>query len=231
MKTCENCGVEVEDNLKRCPLCRARLDDGPDEETGEQAAEPAQETLSHARFWLWEVVSLLAFAAALVTFASDFAFGFDVEWARYPLLAILFVWVSATVLIALAEHPVRRLIAETVAVVGFLFGLQLVTETAGWFVPLGLPITVLAGILGGAAALVIAKRKLSTLPATAVVILAAGIFVVGLELIIKRYRGDEVLVSWSLVALACALAVFFLILWMNKRMRERHSEYRKVFHI
>jgi hypothetical protein len=229
MKTCENCGVEVEEELERCPLCRARLDDEPDDP--DEQEEPAQETVSHARFWLWEVFSLLAFAAALVTFAADFAFGFDVEWARYPLIAIGFLWVSATIMIGLAEHPFLKLLAETAAVAGFLFGLELLTETSGWFLPLGLPITVLTAVLAGAAAVVIRKRKLSALPAVAVVVFASGVFVVGLEFIIKRYTGSDVVVSWSLVALACAIAIFFLILWVNKRMRERHSEYRKVFHL
>lgn len=229
MKTCDNCGVEVDEDLQRCPLCRARLDNEVDD--GDDHEEPAQETVTHARFWLWEVFSLLAFAAALVTFAADFAFGFDVEWARYPLITIGFLWVSATVMIGLAEHPILRLLAETTAVAGFLFGLELLTETSGWFLPLGLPITVLTALLAGAAALVIRKRSLSALPAMAVVVLASGVFVVGLEIIIKQFTESDVLVSWSLVALACGIAIFFLILWVNKRMRERHSEYRKVFHL
>jgi hypothetical protein len=231
MKTCENCGVEVEEDLKRCPLCRARLDDGPEEEPEELGEEPPQQTVSNARFWLWEVVSLLSFVAALVIFASDFAFGFDIAWARYPLSAIAFLWASATVLIGLAKHPVWRLIAQTVVVAGFLFALQFLTESGDWFLPLGLPITVLTGVLGGGAVFAIRRLRLSALPAVAVVILAAGVLVVGIELFIKRFQGSEVLVSWSLVAFACALALFFLILWINKRMRERHSEYRKVFHL
>jgi hypothetical protein len=228
MKRCDNCGVEVEDDLVRCPLCRARLDEEAEEV--EERDEPAQETVSHARFWLWEVFSLLAFAAALVTFASDFAFGFDVTWSRYPLIAIGFIWLSATVLIGLAEHPVLRLLGETGAVAVFLYGLELLTPVSGWFLPLGLPITILTAALAAASALIIRKLTLSSLPAIAVIILASGVFVVGLELIIKRYLGEQVLVSWSLVALACAIALFFLILWVNKRMREKHSEYRKVFH-
>jgi hypothetical protein len=243
MTKCRKCGVLVEDELDECPLCGEPVtEDAREQRRSERerenvlraggSVEPEnEETVRSAKIWLFEMTSLVAFTAAIIIFAADFAFGFTVTWSLYPLLAIGFVYLVTAAIIAFVRVPGVLLAAETLIVAGFLLLLDLLIGQADWFLSIALPVTVLVALIVGIAGVVIAKLSLNALQVLAVVFLASGFFVVGLELILNYAINDQILVSWSLVAFACTLSLFFLILFINKRLRERHAEFKKIFHI
>ncbi|MFP4113545.1 MAG: DUF6320 domain-containing protein [Spirochaetota bacterium] len=243
MKKCTKCGVMIEDNLDECPLCgepvtEERRKQRQDDEYRDNVLRPGTEidaenekTVRGAKIWLFEMTSLVAFTAAIVIFAADFAFGFTLTWSTYPLLAIVFVYLLTAAIIALIRRPAWLFAVETVVVVGFLFLLDLLVGDTEWFLPIGLPVTILVALLAGGSGAAIVKLNLNALQSLAVVFLASGFFVVGLELVLNYALHDELLVSWSLIAFACTLSLFVVVLFINKRLRERHSEYKKIFHI
>lgn len=243
MKKCRNCGVMIEDGLEECPLCgepvteERRQRQKTDEErqnvlrAGARIETEREETRRSAKIWLFQMVSLVAFTAAIIIFAADIASDFSLSWSVYPLLVIGFVYLFTAALIGFARFRGVLLVVETILVVGFLLLLGLLIGETQWFVSLGLPITVLAAVLIGACAVTIVRLKLNVLQSIAVVVLASGFFVVGLEFVLNVVLEDEIVVSWSLIAFACTLSVFFLTLFINKQLRERHAEFKKIFHI
>ncbi|MFP4377491.1 MAG: DUF6320 domain-containing protein [Spirochaetales bacterium] len=176
------------------------------------------------------MISLVAFTAAIVAFASDFAFGFEITWSIYPLASITFVWLFVGILIALANHPVAGVIAETILTGGFLLALSEIVGSSEWFTSIALPITILVGIVGALVILVAKLIKPSILQLVAMTFLATGLFLVGLDVILSVHGQAEAPVSWSLVAFACTLSLFFVILFIDRRLREKHSEFKKIFH-
>ena len=193
--------------------------------------QPTESAVRGAKLWLFEILSLIAFTAAIVVFAADFAYGFAVSWARYPLVSIGFVWLMGSVAIALARHLSFLVLAETIVVITFLFVLGQFIGAGAWFFPLALPITLLVAAVFGSGIGFMVRLKLSAFQSIGVVFLSSGLFLIGLEAIINNWSGREPLVSWSLVAFACTLSLFFLMLFLNRRLKERHEEYRRIFHI
>jgi hypothetical protein len=192
---------------------------------------PAESTVRGAKIWLFEILSLIAFTAAIVVFAADFAYGFAVSWARYPLVCIGFVWLMGSVAIALARHLSFLLLAETIVVVTFLFVLGQFIGAGEWFFPLALPITLLVAAVFGSGIGFMVRLKLSAFQNIGVIFLSSGLFLIGLEAVINKWSGEGPLVSWSLVAFACTLSLFFLMLLLNRRLKKRHAEYRRIFHL
>jgi len=232
MRTCSGCGVEVEETADRCPLCGARLQEGPPGLPAEdkERLEPAVPE-SSVRRWLWEVISLLAVTAGGILFAIDLANGFDVTWSRYPLSAIALLWVCATSAIALAKRPLALCAALTSAVLAFLLVLELFTKGRAWFLPLALPLVALLIVVSTGLWVVVSRLRLSLLPAIAVVVLGCGLAAVGVEYLLNRYLPLDRVVSWSLVSLACSISLFLALLLINKRLGERHSDIRRLFHL
>jgi hypothetical protein len=235
MRICNNCGVEIDD-AERCPLCGSQPTEAVQEEREKPEDDVSPRTAAEnqvirsAKIWAFEMISLVAFTAAIVAFASDFAFGFEITWSIYPLTSIAFVWLFAGILIALAQHPVGGVIAETLLTGGFLLALSEIIGSAGWFLTIALPITLLVGFVGAVVILVAKVFKPSVLQMVAIAFLSAGLFLVGLDLILSLHTEAEAPVSWSLVAFACTLSLFFLILFIDRRLREKHSEFKKIFH-
>lgn len=236
---CTNCGVEIDEMSEHCPLCGNAMpvlsgtDPGAthaaDAPAGDQPLPP--EIVSGVKKWLWEVVSVLAFTAAIVVFAADFAYGSEVSWSRYPLLAILFFWLSATSLILLSRFPVLVFLCQSVFVAGLLYMLGRFLGATHWFLPLALPVTVLVAAVSGSVIAIATRLKLTLILTIAVILLGIGVFLLALEVILNNFQGNDVVVSWSLVAFACLVALFVVLLFVEKRLRERHSEYRKIFHL
>ncbi|TVQ36249.1 MAG: hypothetical protein EA384_14780 [Spirochaetaceae bacterium] len=232
MQRCDSCGVVVEDQHSRCPLCGRALNGSrpetcsEDEPQGEQWAQ----TVSRARFWLWQMISLLAASSAVIVFSADFAFGFELTWSRYPLLSIAFLWLSATLLIRFARRPLAMLPAQTAALLLFLYALDRSLETA-WFLPLALPtVLLLAGLTAGVA--VVARRlHLEVLSVVALATLGSGVLAVGFEIVFRNHLGASMVPTWSLVVIACTLSLFWLILFIKRQLKLHYSEFRKIFHL
>lgn len=242
MNECTECGVLVEDDLEECPLCGTPISgEARDRASGadptdalrrppESLDPEARETVRSAKIWLFEMATIVAFTAGIIVLAADLATGFELSWSLTPLSAIGFVYLFTVAIIAFIRRPVFLLAAETLIVALFLLALNFLVGEERWFLALGLPITLLVASLAGATVGSIVKLRLNPVQTIAVVFLATGFCVVGIEFLINR-AGNELLVSWSMIAFACALSVFALLIFVNKRLQEHHAEFRKIFHL
>jgi uncharacterized protein DUF6320 len=243
MKLCHNCGVEIEDQIARCPLCGASLlDDGSDGESGpcsdsDPDGDSAESAEFHAaerrgaRFWLWEMFTIVIIATAIIVAATDFGYGFDLSWSIFPLTALAFIWIVVTSVIVLGKDILFLYVATTIAVLAYLFVLDTLVAGDAWFVPFALPMTLLVAVVGGGAAATVRNLKLSLFQTLAVSVIFVGIFVIGLEVILYFALELESILSWSIVAFGGCLSIALLLWIINKRLRERHADFKRVFHL
>jgi hypothetical protein len=233
MKLCQHCGVELEAAARRCPLCRRSWPDGADMRAADAPPSPQAPPVVRRRLHRWwlEIFALLAGAAIIVVYAIDLASGMTVTWAHLPAAALAFAWLVGFILVVAAGRPWAILPAEVAAVSLFLWCLDGFTPGADWFVPLALPLTVLAGAIAAAALALVRLLAPSPFTIVALALVAAGAFVVGLELILNRYLGAGWQVNWSLIACGSSLPPALILLYLRKRLRSREAEIRKVLHL
>ncbi len=233
MTLCRRCGVEVEDSALCCPLCREPLRAGStkDETRIVSPGPDTRKTGGRVHRWLLEIFSLFALTTALVVFAADFATDASVSWSWYPVFSIAFLWVSSVLLVFCSRRVWVFLPAEIAAVGLFLFGLDRFTPGTPWFVPLAVPLTLLTGTVLALVMAFVRKRRRSPFAAIAMVLLASGVFAVGLDLFLNRYLGQRWSVGWSAVVFACLLPVIVLLLFLRSWLGRRQAELRKVFHL
>ncbi len=234
MKPCPHCGVLVEDGNSRCPLCLTPLDGDEGRESGEGGAATGARRVpldSRPRFWLLEVLSLLAAVGAIVVFAADFAFGFALTWSPIPLSAIIYLWIVSVVVIGLGRRGVLLGVALTAATLAFLLVLDLLTDGAPWFITPALPLVLLGALLSGLLVWIGRRRGVSTLPAVAMVLVGGGLGSLGVELILGLSRGGPLRISWSVVVLACAVSLALVVLLVHRRLRLRHTSLERIFHM
>jgi hypothetical protein len=230
MSLCEKCGVEVEEGLARCPLCGTLLgvaEAAPRPETAPGPAPPRGAPRAMRR-WALEAATILAGAAATVVFAADFAYRMRLTWSVYPLASIAFLWVSAVVAIAFCPRTLVWLGFQTTALLLFLWGLDALTPGRPWFVPFALPAALLAVVLAAATAALARRRP--PLQLTALALLAAGLYLLGLEQILNRYLSRSVAPGWSLVAFGCIVPVVLVLLFLHRSLRSR-PELKRLFHL
>ena len=232
MKQCQQCNVELEDQLTQCPLCGASLD-GDVSDAGNSHDLTTMEPLERrrARFWLWEMFTIVIVAIAVIVAASDFAYGFHLRWSAYPLTSLAFIWIFVTAFVGLRRDILLACVASTTDALLYLFILDVLIPGDPWFVPYALPITLLAAVVGGGAAGIVRGFKLSVFRTLAVAVLSMGVFLLGLEIILYFAMNLESILSWSIVAFAGCLSIALLLLFINRRLRERHADFKRVFHL
>ncbi len=234
MKRCKQCGVDIEDDVVRCPLCGASPDGADadavaDGSQGVTDIDPAERR--KARFWLWEVFTVIVVAIALIVAAADFAYGFCLSWSAVPLTALAFIWIFVTAVAGLGRDIPLAYAACTIDLLLYLFVLDWLIPGDPWFVPFALPITLLVTVIGGGAAGIVRGLKLSVFQTLAVAVLSMGVSLLGLEIILFFAMDLGSILSWSIVAFAGCLSIALLLLVINKRLRERHADFKRVFHL
>jgi hypothetical protein len=233
MILCRSCGVILEDDARSCPLCSLPVREGPANGRTEPARPRQPRHLPEARRrirrWVLEVLSLVVATGSAVVLAVDLATGATLTWAHFPLVAIWYLWLAVVLPLALSGRRWAILPAEAVALLTLLFALDRFTAGRDWFLPLALP-TVLLGVVLLALVLVL-TRRLSPFAVIAGALLAAGFFVVGLDLLLNHAREGRWAVGWSAVVFACVLPVVLLLLYLRKWYRHRQAELRKLLHI
>jgi len=227
MPICKHCGVELQPGVTVCPLCGL----APDADTprAEPLAQPDEQPL-RTHSWMWELFTFLCLAGAIVVFAVDFAYGTRVSWSRYPLTSLGLVWLTGTLIRFRRRRPYMLIVGETLGVVAFLWFLSANTQSNGWFKPLALPIAMAVAVFCLVAVAAARLLRGGAQVILAVSMVAAGLFMMSLELILHHYVHDRLYVSWSLVAFACILPLVGFLLYTHRRMKQKGFSFRKMFH-
>lgn len=144
--------------------------------------------------------------------------------------SIFFAWLFAFLLYHFRKHPYLLVLLEIVNFLFLLWALDQFIETSSWFLPLALPIILVIGIIVALMILWVRSFKLKVMTALAIGTLAAGIFLLCLELILNLYH-KEFFISWSIVAFACLIPVSSLFIYLHLKIRKRGSDLKKFFHI
>ncbi len=225
---CENCGVELEPTVDRCPLCDGRDVTSVPSAVPEYASMSFADGESAVRRVLFRLVTLLIGTAAAVVLVTDMAVGDGLRWSPVVTLSLGAAWVvlvgpTTSVRIGTA------FVLDVAAVVGLLYGIALLyggTDT--WFIELALPIiAVLAAVV---LLLVVFLRRFRGLVRVAVVLAAAGILSTGIDLVIRGYRGMTVQPGWSVVVLVSVFPVA-LFLYLLQATVLRYIDLRRRFHL
>jgi hypothetical protein len=222
-----NCGVELADSEKRCPLCQTEVNNpkAPWQEPGERPYSRHVDTLMKRidRRYFATLAGLLLVIPCIITVLLDIISGGGLTWAAYVIGAVAVIYVMVLLPYFFKKyHAVIFLGADCAAILLYLLFIETVNG-GRWFLGLGLPLTVAASACLLVLALLFTKAPMSALVKSGAVMIATGLFVVCAEVIISLYAYGAVRFAWSLYALIpCAVVgVALLVLEHRKNLKER----------
>jgi hypothetical protein len=231
MAICAKCGVELGEDVARCPLCGTVVA-GREAE----AATAAHESGKHAKAdkrprHAVEILSVLAgLAAVLCVLINLKANGGQVNWSLYAVIGIAMAWLLAAMPIILRRVPWVLFGAVGGGELLLLFVLNVVDLALGnkdwWILDYGLPIYLASLILIAGAAILIVIFKMKGLNCAGVILAAATLECIALESILSHAIGGRIVLDWSpIVALVCAplsvLAFYFHYRFIKKPLHRK----------
>ena len=227
MSYCVNCGVELADSEKCCPLCGTEVVNPrkpwrePESFPYPQHLEPVRKRAN--RVFFASVMSLLLCVPVAVTLLSDLLPDGTLTWSGLVAgaLALFFVWFLFP-LFCQRYYLLRLMALDCAATLAYLKLIEYAVR-GHWFLPVGMPITVGVSALVLLCALALRnRRRLSVGVRAACVFVAISAAAVWIDLVVRRAVTGGWGVGWSLYVLppCIALALVSILLSRHKHFRE-----------
>lgn len=239
MTICPNCGVELAESMKHCPLCRSAAVDAdklPDEQVApypEKAIDPERlDALTDAqrRKVFLEVFSVCSAIACATVLAVEALVDGRISWSLYPVASVAYLFFVIAVPVALGRRRWRATVALAIATPLFVLSLDLLDPSRSWFPSVGGPIAlgVEATIIACAASIYRLKRK--GVNAIAVVLIGAAAACACIELAVDIAATGAPAPGWSAVVAVACLPIAALLFYVHHRLAGRAS-LAKLFHL
>lgn len=238
MPYCVNCGVELESGAKSCPLCLSPVilpDCGG--QVPPKHAHPVLDpedkenfTASEGHLMVWELLSVSFGIAALAVSVVDLAESSGLQWSLYPLASIALAWILLTILLRARGPSLLAISLAALSIPAYLLVLDLLRDGLGWFLTLGLPISLSAELIVGLSALAIARSSRLGANVAAIGLAAVAALCLSIEASIDLATMGRLSLGWSSIVLAALLPVSLFLFYLHYRILGKRS-LRRFFHL
>ena len=231
---CRNCGVELEDDMMACPLCREPVNGNTPTNSqvsyGTQSFQGYREMSKPQKKFTWEIISIILLSAAVATFVVNFIINRSVTWSEYPVAICLTIFCYVS-LFAFWE---RTMFVEMAG--GFvlsslcLMALDLFTAGIQWSVKLAIPLLFMANIITTILIAIIRQSRYKGINLIAYGFLAAAILCVFIDGSLSFFKSGSFQIKWSIIVFACTIPVIIVLLFVHFRLKKGRS-LEKTFHV
>lgn len=247
MPFCPKCKVELSNRTDKCPLCGSLPVSGNDIDTESpsslemhadvpfsphvrNADETEKLTPKEYRKMAVELLAVSIGIVLFVTLLVDLLFFHGITWSRYTSIALIMLWLCSAIPMILWGHPwlVFSVLGPSVLLSVFLW--YVFVGNIIYFLPLGMPITLLfEGIIVSVGVLIsIQNRK--GLNALGIVVGFIGVACVGLDFILSLSFNKGIFLSWSIIVAISTIPVSGFFFYLHYRVTNKAS-LKKLFRL
>lgn len=233
MSYCVNCGVELEQSLRECPLCNTPVINPKEKsDTSINSPFPKEKEKIEAvkRKDVGILVSIILFSTAITCGCLNY-FVFNANrWSIVVIGACVLLWVILfPVIIYEKLHIHLSILFDGITLIGYLYLFTWLTQTNKWFFGLGIPLVAFITIVVEIYVFCARKLPSSILTNALYAITATGILCVGMEILIDWYIYEIIIFKWSaIVATVCLIIDIAIISLLS--MRRFRNAIRRRFH-
>lgn len=236
MSYCVNCGVELGSAEHACPLCQTPVVN-PANPWKEPTVLPypnrVETIMRHVDLrYFGSLTSLMLLIPALICMLNDLLLHQRITWSAFVAGGLLVVFVAVLLPMIVRKRVLLLLLwLDMGAVLSLLWLVEWGTGGKGWFLHLGLPLTLAFGLV---ASLLIcwftAKGgKRPPLLSIGLIVYAPGVYTVFINMIVNWYLNRSVLPKWGWYTLIPCLITGTMFFILHRRSKWRESVYKRLF--
>lgn len=227
MSYCVNCGVKLDDSLKKCPLCNTPVINPNELKTIGESVTPYPKEKGVVESAKRKDFAILIFTVLASTSFSCFLLNLLVftgpPWSLFIIGACILLFVLLLPFIIHIRIPGNLCVLfDGIATAFYLYLISYNTTNKEWFIGLALPIVILITVLTEVFIFFYHLFPVSILTSALYFFADIAIFCVGLELLIDFYLGLPLMIGWSAIVLTICtvISVALLTIIASSHLRE-----------
>lgn len=231
MSYCVHCGVELADREDACPLCGTPVLDPHRAPVREPMPEDRMEKEPRRinRRFVVLLVSAILLIPFIVTFIVGQVFHLGMTWPAFVIGAEICFWVYFVLPFLVRLHPAVTVLIDTATAALYLLFIAYLTGGLPWYLPLALPITLLAGIAAAVTALIAAKRRITRLSAVAWSFISVSLLPGAIDMTVTHFRTGSFLPTWGWFVTVPMLVLGIVLVVISRSVRMTEWIRRKMF--
>jgi hypothetical protein len=232
MNICSNCGVELDENVTICPLCGNKPGDLQKDLTppGSYPSDIIRVYKKEVRSNIWELTGIIAISGIIVCTIVDLVIGRGLKWSLYVDISLLSAWITLSILLTELRKYYFAIPGLMLNILILLFLIDLISQGAEWFLPLGLPVTLAFFI---SVSVIVVLRKVFNIKGFSILgfsFLMLTIFCIITEVFLDKYLFETVEIHWSVIAGAAIFPIALILFFVHFRMK-RGKQLDSFFHV
>ncbi len=220
MRFCRHCGVKIQNDLLRCPLC--------DMETvitdGEFSSDYPYIKSRFGRRLLLKLISFCVIAVIGASLLVDHLVPTDSPWAPITVAALVYVWVSALNVLSKIPNPASIVLCQLVSAGALCFVIDMLTGFHRWSVNFVIPALVAGASIALTVFISVKPAKYRVYTVYQLVIAVLGL----LSVLLWVFGYSDI--EWPVEAAAFVSILCFLAVTVFSR-RKTGTELKKRFHV
>lgn len=232
MAICEGCGIELDDDLKVCPLCSKAREVSVFQEKSPESFPSGiiQLHKKEYRRYLWELSGIIAFSAITVCTIVDLLINKGLAWSLFCDVSIIAVWIIVSVFLFLKKKAYVTTAILLISVLSALFFIDIIEHGIRWFFPVGFPLAIAVFVASGTIITLYKAAHFKGLNIlAAALIISSGLCIIT-ELILDEYMNGSVELRWSLITAVSIFPVSLIFFFYHYRLK-KGNRLDSLFHI
>lgn len=219
MSYCVNCGVELDKTCSACPLCQTPVYN-PNQPVDHISPKPYPSKHGEAepvkRHEFTILMSIILGTTALVCYLLNRFVFTSTSWSFYIMGICALLWVFLIPLFFPNTLPNRLILTlNGISVAVYLWMVSWLHPGNGWYLHIGLPITLLATLLVLVQYIITLRRKSSFIKKAALFIGNLGLLCAAIELLTDIHFGRPVFFSWSAIVFTCCFTIDIILITIS----------------
>jgi hypothetical protein len=239
MPYCPKCGVELDEGLTSCPLCKSPVigeKDGKENPAGafpETAYDPETLeglTVSDRKKVAMEVISVSFAIALAVTVLINLTVNKTVSWSLFPVSSLIFLWVVISSMIVFEGRTwlIYAIIGPSILV--FVFCLDVLDGPVKWFLDVGLPLVLVLELVVALTTLFVSLMRRKGMNLIAIILLGINFLCLGIDGVLTHRFGGQMSFGWSVVVSIALVPISAFLFYLHYRITKQAS-LKKLFRL
>ncbi|GAA0736447.1 hypothetical protein [Clostridium oceanicum] len=203
MPYCAKCGVEVDKDIKKCPLCDFPIPDVGEVKEDKDSRFPKMENVypnktKKTRNTIFAILSIILVSSVFLLGYNNIHFYGKLTWARYSIAALIAVWSYSFFLFGYIPSFRKKLSGISITTIILLYYIDSFNGKVEWFYWIGLGAVLGAYFLILISYYFLKRAKKNGINITAYSFLVISIYCLILDASIHKNFDEKFSFSWSI---------------------------------